>query len=198
MKNTHLDSHLENIFLSQIRRNELVHVILERSEQLKIPNWYFGAGFIAQSIWNLNHGFSINSHIKDIDWVYFDPTDSSEESETAISRKISETFHDLKIPFDVKNQARVHLWYESKFGYPIEPYTSVEDAIETWPTTSTAIAMTIKNQSPSVFVPFGFSDLMSLTIRANKKQITEEIYKSKNTRWKQCWPKLQIIDWDKS
>jgi hypothetical protein len=40
---------------------------------------------------------------------------------------------------DVKNEARVHLWYKSHFGYDIPPYHSVEEAMDSWPTTATAV-----------------------------------------------------------
>ena len=32
---------------------------------------------------------------------------------------------------DVKNEARVHLWYEARFGAAIPPYQSAEAAIAT-------------------------------------------------------------------
>jgi hypothetical protein len=39
---------------------------------------------------------------------------------------------------DVKNEARVHLWYERRFGRHLEPYRSTGDAIATWPTTASS------------------------------------------------------------
>jgi hypothetical protein len=41
----------------------------------------------------------------------------------------------------LKNQIRVHLWYESKIGFQLNPYLSIEEAIESWPTTATALAV---------------------------------------------------------
>jgi len=33
-------------------------------------------------------------------------------------------------------------------------------------------------------------------VRANKKQITREIYEKKIARWGTLWPDLEIIAWD--
>src|ERR1700730_3374080 len=37
--------------------------------------------------------------------------------------------------------ARVHLWYEDRFGYALKPYLSSADAIATFPTTATAVGV---------------------------------------------------------
>jgi len=100
------------------------------------------------------------------------------------------------LKFDVKNQARVHLWYASKFGYETPPYPSIEAAISTWPTTATTVAVSKVNGKTHLIAPFGIEDLMSHTVRPNKAQITEEIYLSKVVRWKKHWPFLKILPWD--
>jgi hypothetical protein len=96
----------------------------------------------------------------------------------------------------VKNQARVHQWYARKFGYDIPAYPSIEAAIRTWPTTATAVAITKIDGEPRVFAPYGLEDIMSMTARANKVQITEQIYLSKVNRWKRCWPSLNVNAWN--
>src|SRR5437899_6635367 len=54
-------------------------------------------------------------------------------------RRLRDLFQHLPIKLDVKNEARVHLWYEDRFGYAIKPYLSSADAIATFPTTATAV-----------------------------------------------------------
>jgi hypothetical protein len=172
--------------------------ILERSPSLQIPNWYFGAGCLAQTIWNLKTGNPPNQHINDVDWVYFDESDLSEATEKEIEARVRAHFSDIPLKFDVKNQARVHTWYAKKFGYEIAPYQSVEAAIRTWPTTATAVAITRDKGAATIFSPYGLTDLLSLTVRANKAQITEEIYLAKVTRWRKCWPSLSVVPWSES
>ena len=119
-------------------KSEIISEAFKRAEQLNLPNWYIGAGCIAQTIWNHFHGFDPESFINDIDLVYFDSVDLSFEAEDGFIRKAAEYFKGFSIPIDIKNQARVHLWFEDKFGYNIAPYpfscapiTGVESATRT-------------------------------------------------------------------
>ena len=172
--------------------------ILERAPQLGMRDWYLGAGCITQTVWNELHGFPPDSHIKDYDLVYFDGSDLSSKAENSFEERAASLFGDLGVKVDVKNEARVHLWYEEHFGYPIEPYKSSEDAISTWPSTATAVGVTVEGEDRRVFAPFGISDLFGLIVRPNKRQITKERYVEKATRWASIWPKLRIIQWDEA
>ena len=98
--------------------------------------------------------------------------------------------------FDVKNEARVHLWYEAKFGYAIEPYRSTEAAIATFPTTAAAIGVRVAGGRFEVSAPIGLAELNNLIVRPNKAQITAEIYQAKVARWRALWPDLDIRPWD--
>lgn len=188
-------TNFESTFWGYISQSETLIKILERSDELQIPNWCFGAGCLAQTVWNLKTGNAPHQFINDVDWVYFDNLDLSEESENRTQKLVQEHFVDIPLKFDVKNQARVHTWYAQKFGYKIPPYRSIEDAIRTWPTTSTAVAISKAGNQYKVFAPFGLEDLLTITARPNKAQITEEIFLSKVKRWKKCWPSLKVIDW---
>ena len=61
-----------NIFLDIIRNNKLIYEICRKSQELDLKNYYIGAGFITQSIWNYLSDYSITYGINDIDIVYFD------------------------------------------------------------------------------------------------------------------------------
>ncbi|MBZ9792989.1 nucleotidyltransferase family protein, partial [Rhizobium sp. 3T7] len=97
---------------------------------------------------------------------------------------------------DVKNQARVHSWYEAKFGYSIDPYTSTVEAITTFPTTAAAVGLRPGHANLELCAPYGLSDLLSVVVRPNKKQIAREIYEKKVNRWTALWPELKIVSWD--
>ncbi|MEW6185219.1 MAG: nucleotidyltransferase family protein [Thermodesulfobacteriota bacterium] len=183
---------LETILL----KNPVLNTIFERVPDLQLPNWYVGAGCLCQTVWNFLSGRDLLSNINDVDLVYFDAADLTDETETYFSDTARKLFSDIPIRIDIKNQARVHLWYESHFGYSIQPYQSVEEAINTWPTTATAVAVRYDDRRLfSVYAPYGLDDLFGLIVRPNKVQIIEEIYLAKVNRWKACWPALRIIPW---
>lgn len=184
---------LENIIMS----NKIISTAIERAKLLDAENYYIGAGCIAQTVWNYLSNNPLEYGIKDIDFVYFDDKNLDIESENRFISKIKELYSDLKIEVDVKNQARVHLWYESHFGYKIEPYISLETAINTWPTTATSIGVRKeKNNEFKVYAPFGLNDLFGKVVRANKTQITKQIYENKVSSWLTRWPDLRIIPWE--
>lgn len=176
-------------------QNPWLKTVFTRTPELGLPNWYVGAGALCQTVWNDEHEFPLTEHISDIDLVYFD-SDLSEESESNHILNTQKCFSDIPIHIDLKNQARVHLWYEDRFGYPIAPYISVEQAIATWPTTATAVGMTLDNDILTVCAPFKLDDLFNLVVRPNKLQITRAIYEAKVSRWQKHWPKLQIVGWE--
>ncbi|XEC93921.1 nucleotidyltransferase family protein [Paenibacillus tarimensis] len=180
-----------------IRLNPFLNEIFRKAADLNIEHYYIGAGYITQSVWNQLLGFPLHHGIKDIDFVYFDP-DISYDKECEVIHTISKQFTgNTFFNLDIKNQARVHLWYEKHFGYPIEPYASLEEAINTWPTTATAIGLRLTIDGRwRVYAPFGLNDLYGLIVRANKVQITKEIFERKVQRWKHNWPELKVIPWD--
>ena len=45
----------------------------------------------------------------------------------------------LSVWMDVTNEARVHTWYQRRFGLPLAPYHSAEHAIATWPSTAARV-----------------------------------------------------------
>ena len=89
----------------------------------------------------------------------------------------------------------MHLRSQKHFHYSIQPYQSLEDAINHWPTTATCVGVQYVRNELFVYAPYGLNDLFGMVVRPNKLQITKEIYLKKVTRWKQCWPKLQIVPW---
>jgi uncharacterized protein len=62
----------------------------------------------------------------------------------------------------VKNEARVHLWCEERFGDAIKPYLSSAGAIATFPTTATAIGVRRICGKFECCAPFGLDDLFGL------------------------------------
>jgi len=183
--------------LQILEKNKRVQSILERASELKIPNWYLGAGGIVQTVWNIKHDFNPENGIKDYDLVYYDADNIFYEAEDKFIQRGKEIFKDIPVLVEIRNQARVHLWYEKHFGKPIDQYESVEAAISTWPTTATSIGVKKENRQFQVYAPFGLDDLLDMIVRANKTLITEKIYQDKVDRWIKIWPNLKIVPWDR-
>lgn len=181
---------------TSLRESRIVSSVFDRWFELALPDSWMVAGAIFQTYWNQAHGFSCDYGIDDIDIIYFDPDDLSEERENDHSIRINRIFATTGVRIDVKNEARVHLWYENRFGYPIDAYDSAKSAMETFPTTAGAIGVRPVGRTLEAFAPFGFDDLLSLVIRPNKRQITRKIYMDKVERWRPNWPRVNFLDWD--
>lgn len=177
-----------------LQRSGTLWQVVEKSRDLGLSDYYIGAGCVAQTVWNLQNGNPSLWGIDDIDFVYFDE-DLSPEAEEAAAQAVRQRFGDCPLRFDVKNEARVHLWYQSRFGYEIAPYPSLERALDTWPTTATAVGVRLEGDTLRVYAPYGLGDLLSQTVRPNKVQITKEIYDRKVLRWTALWPTLTVIPW---
>lgn len=183
---------------AKLRENSWLSEILRRFDAIGLPDSWIVAGCIAQSVWNLAYGRAAETGIKDVDIVYFDPDDLSAEAEAGHERRLRNSFSALPVKLDIKNEARVHLWYEEAFGYPISPYCSTADAIASFPTTATAVGVRWQDSQFECCAPFGLDDLFALRVRPNKRQITPAIYAAKVKRWRSIWPKLTFLAWDET
>lgn len=182
--------------MESLRQNEALWECLRRVSQIGLADWYIGAGCIAQTIWNIAHNKPVDADIVDYDLAYYDP-DLSAELERATRDEARQLVGDLPVKLDVKNQARVHLWYPERFGDHIQPYRSTEDAIQTWPTTATAIGVRLAGRDLlDVFAPFGLEDVFGLVVRANRVQVPREVFEMKAKRWRSAWPKLTVLPWE--
>jgi len=175
--------------------SEPMRTLLMETSKLGLADYYIGAGCVAQTVWNYQLGLDLSYGISDYDVVYYNSSDLSVEAELQVFEKLKDSIGEGKVSLDVRNQARVHLWYREYFGYNISPYSSVEDAIDTWPTTATSVGVRLENEELKVYAPFGLDDLFEMIVRANKAQITEEIYKEKICKWRTKWPSLTVIPW---
>ena len=178
-----------------IAQSALVQTVHSFWSDIGLPDCWLVAGCIAQTVWNHRHGFAPDHGLRDIDIVYFDPCNLSAEREAENQQRVADLLAPLPVKVDVKNEARVHLWYEERFGYALTPYTSTQNAIATFPTTATSIGVQPTPSGLNICAPFGLSDLLSLVVRPNKTQIERQTYEDKVKRWRTLWPELIIVDW---
>lgn len=186
----------ENQLRQVLSGSPIVAPVIDRWPDIGLPDCWLAAGCLAQTVWNDAFGLPARHGISDIDLVYFDGGDLSAGTEAGHAARIRALFAELGLWVDVKNEARVHLWYAEKFGTALAPYVSTEDAITTFPTTATAVGVQPDANGLRIFSPYGLSDLLGGVVRPNKKQITRPIYDAKVKKWLALWPRLRVVDWD--
>ncbi|MGD6793663.1 nucleotidyltransferase family protein [Metabacillus indicus] len=188
---------LEDLLVETIAKSELINRILHTLKDLNLPfEYYVGAGCITNTVWNDISDYPLEYGISDVDIVYYDPSNITPEGEKNFRDSVLNLLGDFKFKVDIKNQARVHLWYEDKFGFSIKPYHSLESAIDSWPTTATALGLRLEpGGSYKIYAPYGLDDLFSMVVRPNKLMITREIFEKKANKWRKKWPKLLVVSW---
>lgn len=183
-------------FVSIIKKNKDLMLILDYIESLNLPNFYIAAGAVFQTIWNYYDNKPLNYNIKDIDIIYYDSNNLSKEDEKKLEYNISQYFKDMNYEFDVHNEARMHLWKKENENKNIDQYKNSEDAIDQWIATVHAIGITKKNNDIEIYAPYGLSDIFSRTIRPIKhKANSEELYNKKAIAWKNRFDNINIIEW---
>jgi hypothetical protein len=182
-------------FEDMVRRNPVVAEMLGRSAGLGLPQWYLTAGCLFQTVWNLLHGFPVTTGIRDYDLFYFDAADLSWDAEDAVIRRCADAFADLGVVVEVRNQARVHLWYPDRFGVQVAPFATCEDGVDAFAMTTCCVAMRQEAAAPRIYAPYGFGDLFNLTLRPNPVRAPRAVYEEKARRWMAIWPSLRAMPW---
>jgi hypothetical protein len=182
-------------FEDAIGQNPLVATILDRASGLGLRELYLTAGCLFQTVWNGLHGFPPTHGIRDYDLFYFDDRDTSWEAEDLVIRQCADAFRDLGVPVEVRNQARVHLWYPDRFGVTVAPFRTCEDGIDAFAMTTCCVATRRIDGGLRTYAPHGFSDLYNLVLRPNPVRATRAVYEAKARRWLAVWPDLEVLPW---
>ena len=91
--------------------------VLQTARALDLPDWMVFSGAVYQPALNHLTGRPADHGLKDYDLAYHDASNLSYEAEDAVIRRVAAAFpSDLAPLVEVRNQARVHLWFEAKFG----------------------------------------------------------------------------------
>jgi uncharacterized protein len=190
-----IDEQLEN-FRAALASNRTLMQVLDLAAGLDWPGWYLMAGCLYQTVWNVVTGQPPEAGILDYDLGYFDASDLSWEAEDAVIQAGREVFGGIATPVQIRNQARVHLWYEQKFGLTCPPHESSEAAIDTFETTCACLGVRLEPGGRwRIYAPHGFSDVFNLVVRPNPVLASRDVYQAKVTRWQRQWPTLTVLPW---
>lgn len=180
-----------------VRADQHLMTLLATAQDLQLPQYRLVAGCIYQTVWNIVTDRPRGTGINDYDLIYFDAADLSEESERRIEGEVSSRLADFPAPVEVRNQARVHHWFEDYFGIAYPPLSCADEAITRYASSTHAVGVKLADDGRlDVFAPFGLEDVFGLIVRPNHALPNKATHDKKANRVKAIWPELTIIPWE--
>ncbi len=183
-------------FLAAALRNPVNEAIAGELFRLALPDAWIVSGCLVQTAWNVQTTRAVDYGINDYDIFYFDP-DTSWQAEDAVIRELQSRLANLSVKIEVRNQARVHLWYPEKHGLPYPALQSSTQGIDRFLTKNTQVGIRRTHDGHDVYAPDGFDDIANLVVRPNPgPNFSAANYKAKARRWKMLWPELTVLPAD--
>ena len=144
------ESELRERFTAILRATPPLMRVLSVARHLNLPDWLVFSGAVYQPVLNHLTGRPLDYGIKDYDLGYFDASDLSYEAEDAVIRRVEAAFDEpLRSMVEVRNQARVHLWFEAKFGEPYGPLSCTAEALERFASATFAVGVRTRIRRPA-------------------------------------------------
>lgn len=171
--------------------NPVNAALLQRLAALGLPQCHLTAGCLFQPVWNQRSGRPVDWGIKDCDVFYFDDTDLSWAAEDRVIREVEALTADLGVEVEVKNQARVHLWYGERFQADCPPLQSARAGIDRFPVSCTCTGIEVA--TGEVYAPHGLGDLNEGLLRMNPNLPYPRMFLAKALSYQQRWPWLRIV-----
>jgi hypothetical protein len=180
-------------FLTAALCNPANQAIADELFRLALPDAWIVSGCLVQTAWNVQTGRAVDYGINDYDVFYFDP-DTSWQAEDAVIRKVQNRLTSLGIKVEVRNQARVHVWYPEKHGLPYPALRSSTQGIDRFVTKNTQVGIRRTQHGYDIYAPNGFDDIANMIVRPNPgPNFSAASYEAKAVRWKRLWPELTIL-----
>ena len=179
-----------------IRNQPVLMAVLEGLRDMVLPDHVLVAGAIYNEVWNVLTGRTSLTGVNDIDIFYFDDSDIGWDAEDRVIKACEARFAGLPLPVQVRNQARVHLWYEQKFGSPFSPLASAAEMLERYASTTHAVGARLDaDGNMEIVAPFGLDDLFSFRMVPNPVLDNRVSHTKKGERAKAIWPELTLVPW---
>jgi hypothetical protein len=186
------------IRLVQIVRGDpgLMHV-LTTVRDLQLPDWRVFSGAVYQSVWNAVTGRPAGYGIRDYDLGYFDP-DTTWDAEDVVIKRVAAAFEEpFRSKVEVRNQARVPLWFPAHFGEPYDPIASTDEALGRFVAPAFAVGIRLEpDDTISVAAPLGLEDIFDLVLRPNPTRGVARDWPRVVERARARWPELNVIEPD--
>lgn len=168
--------------------------VLQTLRELSPPQWRVASGAIYQTVWNALTGRAPDHGIRDYDVMYFDPDASWDAEDLWIRRAAAAFAPPLDAMIEVRNQARVHLWFEQKFGEAYGPLASTDEALDRFLSPAFAVGARLEPDGRiDVVAPFGLEDCFALRLRPNpRRPVSETNLRRVAARLAERWPELSL------
>lgn len=183
----------EERFIELACRNPINGELLRRIGAADLPDAWLVAGCLFQTVWNVVASHEPAYGIADYDVFYFDASDLSWEAEDRVIRRTAPLFADLGVDVQVRNQARVHLWYEAKFGPGYPPLQSSRDGIDRFLIAGTCLGARPADVGIELYAPFGVEEIMAGLLRPNPQNPRPDLFAAKAASYIERWPWLQVV-----
>ena len=181
-------------FLALALAHDTNRLILERLPALGVSQAWLVAGCLFGPVWNAVSNQPSGAGIRDYDIFYWDP-DTSWDSEDAVIRRADDLFADLGIAHQVRNQARVPLWFEQRFGKPWPATSRSADSIGRFVVSCTCVGVRPRgHQDVELHAPKGLHDLFSGILRPNPDNPTPHLFRTKCQSYLDRWPWLTMAE----
>ena len=173
---------------------DLMHV-LATVRGLGLNDWRVFSGAVYQSVWNAVTGRPVGYGRKDYDLGYFDP-DTSWAAEDVVIRRVAAAFEEpFRSDVEVRNQARVHIWFPDRFGEPYEALTGTDEALARFVAPAFAVGVRLEaDDTISIAAPLGLEDVFSLTLRPNPDRPRAKGWDRALASARARWPELTAIE----
>ncbi|GLY99825.1 nucleotidyltransferase family protein [Actinoplanes sp. NBRC 103695] len=161
-----------------------------------LPDAWVGAGALRDLVWGQLYGHGFNpAGVHDVDVAFWDPARLDWERNDEATAELTRFAPGL--PWEARNQAAVHTWFHHRFGgNPATPFTSIAEAVASWPETATAVAARLQHVGTvELCAPHGVDDLLAGTWRRNPTRVTLSESRARLARHQpqQRWPGVQVI-----
>lgn len=179
-----------------VRETPVLVEVLRTARADGLPQALIVAGALYNLTWNRLTGRPALAGVNDIDLVYFDP-DLSWDAEDRVIRRLGAQFANLPVPVEIRNQARVHLWFPPKIGIAtFAPLRSSADMLPFYAARAFAVAVGLdRDDALRLVAPFGLDDLFSFQLAPNPALPNRVSYEKKCARAQSFWPELTILPW---
>jgi hypothetical protein len=177
-----------------IRASPTLMRVLTIARELDLPQWRIVSGAVYQTVWNALTGRDPDHGIRDYDLFYFDASDLSYEAEDGVIKRAAGAFPGpLSETVEVRNQARVHLWFEGHFGEPYAPLSSADEAIGRFVASAFAVGVRLlADDRLDVCAPFGLEDVFAMRLRPNPSRSLSKGWAKTTASAKARWSEVVI------
>ncbi|WP_241665435.1 nucleotidyltransferase family protein [Teichococcus oryzae] len=164
---------------------------MARLPALGLRQGYLTAGCMFQAVWNHRAGRPPGWGVNDYDVFYFDDRDLSWEAEDRVIRRAAALFRDLPARVELRNQARVHLWYERRFGVPGPVLRSSRAGIDRYPVACTCVGIALADGA--LYAPQGLNEIWEGVLRMNPRNPHRGMFRAKAENYRRRWPFLRVL-----